>query len=90
MPAGMLRFDFPRFPRPRVRISFAPSCECTRLGTHSYVLVEDPSRLGVVQARPMSCEAFLAWAPEGGLTEWVMVRGCNICRQRGSISTLPT
>lgn len=32
---------------------------------------ENPARLGVVQSRPMTYEEFLAWAPEGGLTEWV-------------------
>jgi|YNPMSStandDraft_1061717.scaffolds.fasta_scaffold10389_5 Uma2 family endonuclease len=42
---------------------------------HGHVLVEDPGRLGVVQARPMSCEAFLAWTPEGGLAEWVNGEG---------------
>jgi Uma2 family endonuclease len=31
----------------------------------------DPARLGVVQARPMTYEEFLAWEPEGGLTEWI-------------------
>ncbi|MCS6846330.1 MAG: Uma2 family endonuclease [Anaerolineae bacterium] len=32
---------------------------------------EHPSRLGVVQSRPMTYEEFLDWAPEGGLTEWI-------------------
>ncbi|MCS7056617.1 MAG: Uma2 family endonuclease [Thermoflexales bacterium] len=32
---------------------------------------ENPARLGIVQSRPMTYEEFLAWAPEGGLTEWI-------------------
>ncbi|MCS7055264.1 MAG: hypothetical protein NZM18_03685, partial [Thermoflexales bacterium] len=32
---------------------------------------ENPARLGIVQSRPMTYEQFLAWAPEGGLTEWI-------------------
>jgi hypothetical protein len=31
----------------------------------------DPARLGIVQARPMTYEEFLAWEPEGGLAEWI-------------------
>ncbi|BCX05351.1 MAG: hypothetical protein KatS3mg053_3289 [Candidatus Roseilinea sp.] len=32
---------------------------------------DNPSRFGVVQSRPMTYAEFLAWAPEGGLTEWI-------------------
>jgi Uma2 family endonuclease len=43
----------------------------TTLNPAPEISTADLSRLGVVQARPMTYEEFLAWEPEGGLTEWI-------------------